>query len=75
MSYWEECMYDWHGGPDPLPDPIYEVNATLVHETEKAYLFEHTKGKFWAPKSAVISFGGGQLCLHNWFRPKRLEEK
>lgn len=78
MSYWEECMYDWHGGPDnndPEPElDFIEVAVDIVHETDKAVLFQHKAGKFWCPKAALISRQTGYVQIARWFKPKKLEE-
>lgn len=62
--------YDWYDRPEEEPTIVTRVK--LIHETEKAYLFEHEEGKFWTPKAAVVSFDGDILQLHHWFKPKRL---
>lgn len=77
MSYWEECMYDWHGGPDSIEEPkqdFVEVELETVHETDKAVLFQHKDGKFWCPKAAIVSRQTGCVQIASWFKPKKLEE-
>ena len=72
MSYWEECMYDWHGGPPSEPRPPTEVVAKKTFETEKAILFDLGDSQFWAPKQAVIAIEGDRVLLCDWFKARHL---
>lgn len=74
MSYWEECMYDWHGGPDAIEEPLPHLilPATEEHQTEKAILFKNDIGKFWVAKKAVVAIEEKQVILEGWCKVKYL---
>ena len=49
----------------------------LVHQTEKAFLFEHVSGKkFWVPKVLVDQYDGdaGFVSIYYQFDVKYLDE-
>lgn len=49
---------------------------SIVHETEKAMLFEHKHGKFWVPKKLIRirKYGKNETYfVHKSFRRKYLE--
>ena len=72
MSYWEECMFDWHGELPSKPRPPTEVEAKKTFETGKAILFDLGDRQFWAPKQAVIAIEGDRVLLCDWFKARHL---
>jgi hypothetical protein len=42
---------------------LADIDAILVHETEKAYLLETDKGKGWVPKSVTEDNSDGTFTL------------
>lgn len=49
----------------------------LVHQTDKAFLFEHVSGKkFWVPKALVYHYDedAGYVSIYYQFDVKYLEE-
>lgn len=56
-------------------DPYYYykyTTATIHHQTEKAYLLDHEKGKFWIPKG-MTKMKDDKLMINKAFNPKYLE--
>ena len=46
--------YDYYNGFDYDPNFYhYRVRFKIIHETDKAYLFEVSEGQFWCPKSLL----------------------
>lgn len=76
VSYWEECMYDWHGSPSgPPPRPPIEMVATKIFETEDAVLFNKPAYQFWVPKKAIIAIEWDKVLLCDWCRINKMKKR
>ena len=47
---------------------------SLLHETEKAYLFRDNYGDFWIAKTIIYDQEGCKLYVANWFKPTYLKQ-
>jgi hypothetical protein len=45
---------------------LYDLSATIEHETEKAYLLNDGTRKAWVPKSCVEDNNDGTFTMPEW---------
>lgn len=75
MGDWADMYDHWFDGPEEEEEPLEVRYNQIVHQTEKATLFETAKGQFWAPKSLCElheARGIKTVFLPGWFEIKYL---